>query len=888
MGIVATISQPSFAAGELSPAVQGRTDLAKYRAGAALLRNFFVQAYGGAATRAGSAIVGRCKQPYGTRPRDIDFIYGQLQAYALEFGELYMRVIMNGGYVLEPTLAITAATAANPTVFTHVAHGLLAGDWLFAAGFTTAGWIGFNSTAGFLFKVATVPTVDTFTCTDLDGNAISSLGFGAYPGGATVARIFTLTTPYAAADLPLLKYVQSADVMTLTHPSYAARNLTRSSHYAWTLSTITFAALVQVPTALAAVGSGALTLDFYYVVTAETDSPPEESLPTAAAVCSGVALNQQTGLNNALTWAAPATGPTPARYKIYGSRPVAHGAPAPTVFGYIGQTTSLAFNDTNIAPDFSQSPPTHRDPFAGANYPAVSNYFQGRQGFAAPTAFPLTAYLSQSANFKNMDVHIPVLPDDAITITLVSRQVNAIKALIAVNALIALTSSGAWMISGGSQSDVITPSTIVATPQAYNGICDVPPLPINYDILYVQARGSKVRDLAYNFYVNLYTGNDVSVLSNHLFFGYQILEWCYAEEPWYQIQAVRDDGQMLVFAYLKEQDVYAWSHYDTFGQYQSVCAIPEGAENAVYQVVARTVPGVNAGNPVYYQERQASRNFYLGGFADVSLAWCLDSAVRYGPTPRAGNLFPGANAKTRGSVGVNFRSDAGVFTVGMVGNVIKGNTGLATITGYVNANNVTCTIDRVFQTIPNDPLNTPKAIGPGSNVMPMSGWFCTAPISVMTGLEHLNGLTVALLVDGGVQASQVVVNGQVTLQQPGTIVLAGLPYTCQMQTLRLDVGQPSIQGKYKLIPSCTLIVQDTRGLKMATVKDNGTYSPLAEFKERGAQPWGSPIELHSGIERLLLSASWQKEGAVLIQQDNPLPATILACVPNVVVGDDPG
>ena len=42
---------------------------------------------------------------------------------------------------------------------------------------------------------------------------------------STPGVVFTLATPYAAADLPLLKYVQSADTMTLTHPGYAPRAL---------------------------------------------------------------------------------------------------------------------------------------------------------------------------------------------------------------------------------------------------------------------------------------------------------------------------------------------------------------------------------------------------------------------------------------------------------------------------------------------------------------------------------------------------------------------------------------------------------------------------------------------------------------------------------------
>jgi hypothetical protein len=57
--------------------------------------------------------------------------------------------------------------------------------------------------------------------------------------------------------------------------------------------------------------------------------------------------------------------------------------------------------------------------------------------------------------------------------------------------------------------------------QVYNGCSDVPPVVVNRDILYVQAKGSSVRDLAYNEFVKIYTGSDLSVLSSHLFFGHR-------------------------------------------------------------------------------------------------------------------------------------------------------------------------------------------------------------------------------------------------------------------------------------------------------------------------------------------------------------------------------
>lgn len=50
--------QPSFAAGELSPFLYGRVDLAKFKVGARTLRNFFVHAHGGASNRPGTRFVG--------------------------------------------------------------------------------------------------------------------------------------------------------------------------------------------------------------------------------------------------------------------------------------------------------------------------------------------------------------------------------------------------------------------------------------------------------------------------------------------------------------------------------------------------------------------------------------------------------------------------------------------------------------------------------------------------------------------------------------------------------------------------------------------------------------------------------------------------------------
>jgi hypothetical protein len=55
------IIQASFNSGEWSPNLYARVDLVKYKAGAALLQNFFVDYRGGASTRMGTKYILQAK-----------------------------------------------------------------------------------------------------------------------------------------------------------------------------------------------------------------------------------------------------------------------------------------------------------------------------------------------------------------------------------------------------------------------------------------------------------------------------------------------------------------------------------------------------------------------------------------------------------------------------------------------------------------------------------------------------------------------------------------------------------------------------------------------------------------------------------------------------------
>lgn len=845
--------QYSFAAGEISPTLFGRVDLAKYRSGVELMRDWFVDYRGGATTRPGTRFVGRTKYR-DSATRLVGFRFSSSQTSVLEFGDEYMRVIIDGGYVVESAKTITSISEASPPVVNSTAHGYATGDWVELTGIV--GTMEFLN--GKTVEVGTT-TANTFALLDLDGTPLTTVGF-TYTSGGEARRIFTLTTPYAAEDLALLKFTQSADTVTITHVDYATRDLVRLAADDWTLTTVVFGSSATAPVISGITEAPAGTGTSYtYAVTAVVNG--DESLPDKETLTDAINITTTSG-SITVTWGAVTDAD---HYNVYRTIPATNSAVVPTgaMLGFIGTSTSTTFVDSNIVPDFSTPPPTNVNPFDNDNYPGVSTYFQQRKVYAGSTQYPQTLWGSKPGQFKNFDVGLPVQAGDAYEFTLASQQLNDIKHMIAMpGGLVILTGGGAWQLSGsGSANSPVNAINAIATPQAYNGCNDVPPIAINYDLLYIQQKGSIVRDLAYNLFANVYTGIDLSVLSNHLFTGRQITEWAYAEEPFKLIWCVLDDGRALSLTFLKEQEVYGWAQHSTRGQFKSVTTVQEGLEDAVYWVVRRFING----DWVQYVERMQPRNIEV-----VEDTWAVDCGLEYPLVYPDAVLTPGAAEGTA----VTFTASASVWSSGSVGDVIRGGGGRAVITNYVSPTEVVANIKQpITYVLRQDDANTPLAIASGD-------WSCTTPTSTVTGLDHLEGETVAILADGGVQPTKVVTNGSITLSNPASKIVVGLPFKPRLKTLAVDTGEPTTQSKRKKVNAVVARVNKTRGLKVGR-----TFETLTEIKERSTQNYGQPIELISSDERLIVDPLWDEPGSFCFEQSYPLPASILATIAEIDLGD---
>ena len=820
---------PSFAAGELAPALQGRVDLAKYQVGLATCLNWFVHPFGGVSTRAGTAFVGETCDA-AVRSRLIPFSFNTQQTYVLEFADRMMRVVKGGGYVLEAAVAVAGITRASPGIVTTAApHGLASGD------------------AVWLEDVQGMTEVNRrrFTVTVLGSSTVAlgidTSGYADWTSGGTVARVYTIATPYPEADLPLLKYVQSADMMTLTHPSHAPRNLTRTGHASWTLTTITYAPTQQPPTALASSSPGS---GFDYVVSAVAEETGEESVASAS-----VSSNTQT---SKITW-TNAIGAN--SYNVYKGK---NG-----VYGFIGRAGdgTTGFTDATVAPDTSDTPPEDKNPFDAADkYPGCSTYHEGRQWYARTNQKPQTLYSSASAAFNNMNTSSPSKDSDAITRTIASREVNEIRFLLSLNVLLVWTSGAVWKAWAGAQADVMTPANCAVKPQSYEGIAEIPPIATESAALYVTASAKKVRDVAYDFGSDSWAGRNVSILAGHLFETHGIEEWAYARDPHGIVWCVRADGVLLAFTYLKEHDVYAWSRHVTEGRVESVAAVQESDETVLYLSVKRTV----GGQTKRVVERMASR-----GLADVQAAWCVDCGLRYDGWNRdAGRTLAIAGARYEAGDGVTLTASGHApFNAASVGAsyILRDGQNQVTVTvvSYIDATHVGATLD----------------IAPHASLQDRETAEWALASRALGGLWHLEGCELAVLADGSVQPRATVSDGTVVLPRASGSILAGLPYVCDLETLNLEAGPPTLQGRQKVVNEVVLRVKDTRGLSAGPTADR-----LVDVKERTSEQPGFPTMLTTGDERVLIDPSWNAAGRVFVRQAHPLPATVLAIIPRLETG----
>lgn len=260
---------------------------------------------------------------------------------------------------------------------------------------------------------------------------------------------------------------------------------------------------------------------------------------------------------------------------------------------------------------------------SNGDFPGAVTYYEQRRAFGGTLNKPQNLWLTRSGTESNMSYSIPTRDSDAINFRVVAREANTVRHLVPLNSLLALTSSAEWRV-GAINTDALTPTSVSVKPQSYIGANNVQPVVVNNNLIYAAARGGHIRELAFNNDAGGYLTGDMSLRAPHLFDGKSIVDMALAKAPSPVIWMVSSDGRLVAVTYVPEQQIGAWHQHDTEGEFESVAAVAEGDEDAVYVIARRSIQG----NLVRFVERLQSRRF-----TDQKEAFFVDAGSTYRGAP---------------------------------------------------------------------------------------------------------------------------------------------------------------------------------------------------------------------------------------------------------------
>lgn len=396
---------------------------------------------------------------------------------------------------------------------------------------------------------------------------------------------YELVTTYATADLFQLKFTQSADVLYVTHPSYAPRKITRTGHAAWTITTIDF-------------------LDGPYL---PTNTTATTLTPGSFAPGAGVTLtaSSTTGINNNTGFQTTDVG------RLIRIRQTG-------VWGYVKitawvSTTVVTVTIINTLTDITAKTLWRMGVWSGTTgYPSCVTFYEDRLCFGGATSYPQRVDLSKTGDYENFaptdtTASATVAADNAIAVSLNSDDVQLVRWMKGdEKGLLIGTVEGEWIMRPSSNTEALSPTNVSAKQSTAYGSANVAPVRAGKAVVYTQKSGRKVRELAYVYEVDGFRAPDLSVLAQHIALG-GIKEMTFQSEPQSIVWCVRNDGVLLGLTYEREQEVVGWHRHILGGAFGSGDAVvesaavipaPDGTRDELWLIVKRTVNG----NTVRYIE----------------------------------------------------------------------------------------------------------------------------------------------------------------------------------------------------------------------------------------------------------------------------------------------
>lgn len=689
-----------------------------------------------------------------------------------------------------------------------------------------------------------------------------------YSSGSTP---YELASPYGQEYLDGLSFTQSADILYLTHPSFSPRKLTRTAHNAWTITELDH-----------------LDGPYFDVNTTATTIKPSASSGTGRTLTASADLWVSTDvgrlvrLKHGSTWGyAKITAVTNATVAV---ADIISNLDASTV------TTDWklgAWSDTS-------------------GWPSCVTFYQDRLFFANTTTQPNTVWSSKSGDFENFASTATdgVVGDDAaLVFTLATDQVNAIRWMFGGKQLQLGTSDGPFLMSSGSDNLALTPTNVTVNRESTDGVASMKPIGASKATVYTDRNLRRIRELAYKYEIDGYTSPDLTLIAEHITSGSTIKSMAYARSPDNLIWTLLEDGGLRCMTYEREQDVVAW-HRHIPGGTSGTCTITvtdyaniaAGAKLILTKsdgTITTFTSATSATSGKFHtvtSNNQTATNLKTLIDADSDFTATVSSnVVTVKETARTGSdpLTITTGDATR--LAVTSQDKALVKSIAVIPTADETEDQLfmiveRTINGatkhYVEF------LEEVFDTNKGNTVSDAFFVDSG---LTYSG----SSANTVSGLEHLEGETVQVLVNGATHPNRTVSSGAISLSSSGTKIHVGLAYKAKLTTLDPEVATETgaSQGKVRRIERATVRVVDTYNLKISAetipleeldFRDTSSLEAVP-FRE-GSQSMDT-VTLFTGDKRVLISHTPDRKFNLVIQHDQPQPCTVLIIMYALVVSD---
>lgn len=830
----------NFSAGEFGPLTSARVDLDRYKSSLEICENYIPRIQGGATRREGTKYVSSTKSDGKVRLEK--FIFSNNQAYVLEFGDYYIRFYTNGSQI---------KSGGNPIEVSSPYYG----DYLFELNFCQS-----NDILYIFHESFTTAKLVRSTNTIWDLSGITFLD-GPYRS--------SIVKDYVSTRQQLFKIKPSAETgsITLNTPNVSIGNVTNSGVNNQILITYgVFSSKIFFDgdrvTISGVTGTTEANGSWFIKVVSSSSFLLVGSVYANAYIAGG-------NIYQSLFY----TALSGMNIRIEKGGDWYRGLLTAITNEY---TATCLLIDDLPAGSAGGVVDDWRLGLYGTGKNASSGCFhEDRLFMCGPNQYIAGSVVGDYENFQQSDRSTSTVADsDAVVFSLNSNDTNNAKWIISdEKGLLVGTTANEWLIKSADTTSPITPTSITAKKVTSFGSKSTQPVQAGKAAIFVQGSGRKVREFNYFYDVDGFRAQDLTQLSHYIAKS-GIKQMSLQKQPEQIVWCVREDGQLAAMTYERDIDGLrvAW-HRHIIGGYsdaannnsivESVCVIPT-SDNSYDEVWISVKRYIN-GNTKRYIE-------YIGKPFDLESeqqdAFFLDSGLTYN-VPKTITAATKANPCVVTSAGHGFSNGDKVRIDGIVGmSQLNGN--------LYKVKNVAA---NTFELTDYDGNN----INSSSFSTYVSGGSARKLVTSISGLSHLEGQTVQVLCDGADGGTYTVSSGAITLDDPSAIVHVGLGYDSKMKLPRLDAGSQdgTSLGKTRRIHRLGIMMHRSLGLKIG---ENFTDMVDLEFQS-GNDQLNQAAPLFTGIKSEEFSATYDFENNICIRQNQPLPSTILAIMPQMVTQD---